>query len=157
MEPDAGDGLRNNDDHRGETVRRQSTFLDARESTCTVGETTAGLNTVVHLSYRELNVGEVSLLSKGLNFCPTPKDLDRFSLRKDINEFIRRIRLKEYFYDGDNVGGDFSDVPAFRNKSIWSPERGREIAIEAYAQAVEEEILSSLNNGRGVYSNLLES
>ena len=72
-------------------------------------------------------------------------------------EFIRSIRLKEYFYDGDNVGGDFSDVPAFRNKSTWSPERGREIAIEAYAQAVEEEILSSLNIERGVYSNLSES
>ena len=84
-------------------------------------------------------------------------DLDRLNLRKDINEFIRRIRLKEYFYDGDNVGGDFSNVPAFRNKSTWSPERGRELAIEAYAQAVEEEILSSLNNGRGIYSNLSES
>ena len=83
--------------------------------------------------------------------------MDRFNLRKDINEFIRRIRLKEYFYDGDNVGGDFSDVPAFRNKSTWIPERGRQIAIEAYAQAVEEEILSSLNNERGVYSNLSES
>ena len=83
--------------------------------------------------------------------------MDGFNLRKDINEFIRRIRLKEYFYDGDNVGGDFSDVPAFRNKSTWIPERGRQIAIEAYAQAVEEEILSSLNNERGVYSNLSES
>ena len=102
--------------------------------------------------------GEVSLLSKGLNFCPTPKDFDRFNLRKDINEFIRHITLKEYFYDDDNnVGGDFSDVPAFRNKSTWSPERGRELVIEAYARAVEEEILASLNNGRGVYSNLSES
>ena len=100
--------------------------MDARESTCTVGKTTAGLNTVVNLSRRELTEGEVSLLSKGLNFCPTPKDLHRFNLRKDINEFIRRIRLEEYFYDGDNVGGDFSDVPAFKSKSTWSPERGRE-------------------------------
>jgi len=32
-----------------------------------------------------------------------------------------------------------------------------EIAIEAYAQAVEEEILSSVNNGRRIHSNLSES
>ena len=83
--------------------------------------------------------------------------IDRFNLRKDINEFIRRIRLKEYFYDGDNVGGDFSNVPAFRNKSTWIPERRRQITIEAYSQAVEEEILSSLNNERGAYSDLSES
>ena len=56
-----------------------------------------------------------------------------------------------------NVGGDFSDFPAFRNRSTWCPDRGREIAIEAYAQAVEEEILSSVNNGRRIHSNLSES
>lgn len=86
---------------------------------------------------------EVSLLSKGLNFRPTPRDFDRYSLRiKDFNDFVRHISLKEYFYDGDNVEGDFSNVPAFRNtgKSVWYSDQGRELAIEAYAQAVEEEI-----------------
>ena len=122
-----------------------------------MAETTTGLNTVVNLSSRELTEGEVALLSKGLKFCPTPSDLDRYNLRKDINDFIRRIRLKEYFFQGDNVGGDFSDFPAFRNRSTWGPDRGREIAIEAYAQAVEEEILSSVNNGRRIHSNLSES
>ena len=107
----------------------------------------------MNLSRRKLTDGEFALLSKGLNFFPTPTNLDRFKLCKDINEFIRRIRLKEYFYE-DKVGEKFSNFPGFRRKSIWSPERGREIAIEAYAQAVEEEILSSLNNGRSVYGNL---
>ena len=83
--------------------------------------------------------------------------MDRYSLRKDISDFIRRIRLKEYFYEGDNVEGDFSNVPAFRNKSVWCPERGRELAIEAYAQAVEEEILSSIKNEGASYSNLSTS
>ena len=65
LEPNAGSGFRNNDNRLGDSVRRQATFLDARESTCTVGETTAGLNTVVNLSRRDLTDGEVSLLSKG--------------------------------------------------------------------------------------------
>ena len=70
---------------------------------------------------------------------------------------VSRIRLKEYFFNGDNVEGDFSNVPAFRNKSVWCPERGRELAIEAYAQAVEEEILSSIRNEGATYSNLSTS
>ena len=131
----------------------EETFLAAPGTIQTVAETTAGLNTVVNLSQRELTDNEVSLLSKGLNFCPTPSDFDRYKLRRDIYEFIWRIRLKEYFYDGDNVG-DFSNVPAFRNKSSWCPEWGRELAIEAYSQAVEEEILSSIKNEGRVYSNL---
>ena len=81
--------------------------------TRTVAETTTGLNTVVNLSSRELTEGEVALLSKGLKFCPTPSDLDRYNLRKDINDFIRRIRLKEYFFQGDNVGGDFRTFRLF--------------------------------------------
>ena len=105
-------------------------------------------------SHRELTDREISLLSKGLKFCPAPSDLDRYSLRKDINDFIRRIRLKEYFFEGNNVEGYFSNVPAFRSKSVWCPERGRELAIEAYAQAVEEEILSSIKNEGATYSNL---
>ena len=108
-------------------------------TTRTVAETTTGLNTVVNLSSRELTEGEVALLSKGLKFCPTPSDLDRYNLRKDINDFIRRIRLQEYFFQGDNVGGDFSDFPAFRNRSTWCLDRGREIAIEAYAQAKQKD------------------
>ena len=137
---------RGNEEHHLVEDIQEAKYLDGRETTRTVTETTEGLNTVVNLSRRELTDSEVSLLSKGLKFCPTPSDLDRYNLRKDTNDFIRRIRLKEYFFNGDNVEGDFSNVPAFRNKSVWCPERGRELAIEAYAQAVEEEILSSIRN-----------
>ena len=135
-----------NEEHHLVEDIQEAKYLGGRETTHTVAGTTEGLNTVVNLSRRELTDGEISLLSKGLKFCLTPSDLDRYSLRKDINDFIRRIRLKEYFFEGDNVEGDFSNVPAFRNKSVWCPERGRELAIEAYAQAVEEEILSSIKN-----------
>lgn len=110
---------------------------------------------VVNLSRHELTDSEISLLSKGLKFCPTPKDLDRYSLCKDINEFIRRITLKEYLREIMSQG--IFHVPAFRNKSVWCPERGRELAIEAYAKTVEEEILSSIRNGGSTYSNLSTS
>lgn len=119
-----------------------------------IAETTAGLSTVVNLSCCELTEGKVALLSKGLKFCPIPNDLDMFNLRKDINDFIRHIQLKEYFYDSTNVEADFLDFPAFRNKSTWCPERGRELAIEVYAKAIEDEFLSQINNGWSINSNL---
>ena len=102
-----------------------------------------GYQTVVNLSKRVLTEGEVSLLSKGLKFCPTPEKIDIYSLRQDIKEYVRRVRLKEYFYtDQDDVEGEFSSLPAFRKKSNWSPGRNRELAIEAYVEALERDILA---------------
>lgn len=109
-------------------------------------DTGAGLDTgnriVVNLSRRHLTEAEVSLLSKGLKFCPTPDRIDVYNVRKDIRDYIRRIRLREYFYCEEEVDGDFSQMPAFRTKSTWCPERNREMAIEAYVEALERKILS---------------
>ena len=53
----------------------------------------AGLDTgnriVVNLSKRHLTEAEVSLLSKGLKFCPTPERIDIYNVRKDIRNYIR--------------------------------------------------------------------
>ncbi|KAL9977158.1 hypothetical protein ACROYT_G014536 [Oculina patagonica] len=109
-------------------------------------DTGAGLNTgnhiVVNLSKRELSEAEISLLSKGLKFCPTPEKVDVYNLRKDIREFVRQIRLREFFYCDDEVDGAFSDIPTFRNRSAWCPEKNREMAVEAYVEALENAILS---------------
>ena len=40
---------------------------------------------VINLSKRVLTRGEISLLSKGLKFCPTPRDLDRGKIKTDLN------------------------------------------------------------------------
>ena len=94
------------------------------------------------MSKRHLTEAEVSLLSKGLKFCPTPERIDVYNVRRDIRDYIRRIRLREYFYCEDEVDGDFSQVPALRTKSTWCPERNREMAIEAYVEALKKKILS---------------
>ena len=51
-----------------------------------------GFQIVVTLSSRELTPAETSLLSKGLSFCPASKKIDTFSLRKDLSDFVRRLR-----------------------------------------------------------------
>ena len=42
-----------------------------------------GLQVVVNLSNRELTSAENSVLSKGLSFCPTPKDIDVRFVKSD--------------------------------------------------------------------------
>ena len=49
-----------------------------------------GFQIVVTLSSRELTPAETSLLSKGLSFCPASKEIDTFSLRKHLSDFVRR-------------------------------------------------------------------
>lgn len=124
-------------------VERERNELPARRfGMSTDAGLDTGNHTVVNLSKRLLTEAEISLLSKGLKFCPMPEKIDVYNLRKDIRDYIRRIRLREYFYSEDEVDGDFSDKPAFRNKSKWCPEKNREIAIEAYVDAVEKAILA---------------
>ena len=51
-----------------------------------------GFQIVPNLSKRLLTPAETSLLSKGLSFCPTPRDIDFFARRKDISDYVRRLR-----------------------------------------------------------------
>ena len=73
---------------------------------------------MVNLSSRELIPAENSLLSKGLSFCSTPKEIDAFTLKKDMLDYVGRLHLKEYFCGDKDVGGDVSQKPAFRKHMI---------------------------------------
>ena len=96
-----------------------------------------GLQVVVNLSRRDLTPAENSLLSKGLSFCPTPKEIDIFALKTDMLDFVKRLRLKECFCGDGDVGGDFSQKSAFRKKSSWCPSRNRDLILETYVDMLE--------------------
>ena len=48
---------------------------------------------VVNLSNRVLSEAKISLLFKGLKFCPTPLELDRSAIKRDFKEFSRKKRF----------------------------------------------------------------
>ena len=52
---------------------------------------------VINLSKRDLTKDEISLLSKGLQFVPTPKHFNKALLREELEEFGRKLRLKWFF------------------------------------------------------------
>jgi hypothetical protein len=80
----------------------------------------------------------INLLSKGLNFCPTPGLPDRYALRQDLDKFHTSLRRKCFFDRSAPVPPELDStaptLPAvadndeepfahhkFKNRSSWSP------------------------------------
>ena len=51
---------------------------------------------------------------------------------------VKTICLKGYFYSVEEIDGDFPEIPAFRKKFSWCPDKNRDLFLEAYASALEE-------------------
>ena len=68
-------------------------------------------DTVFNLSNKVLSQTEISVLEKGLGFVPTPNMINEADLRRDFNEFSRKMRCKWYFRDEPSE--EFSEIPAF--------------------------------------------
>ena len=79
---------------------------------------------IVNLSKFTLNENHISVLQKGLTFCPTSLEADMADLKRDLDKFHRSLRLKAYFnkdkqkITSDTVSTDTS-TPASK------PKRGR--------------------------------
>ena len=92
---------------------------------------------ILNLSKRKLSKAEVSLLSKGLKFVPTPRFVDQAALKQDLERFGRRLRLAWYFRNDES---EFVSNP-FKQKSNFNP-KNCDAAIEIYLSKLEQEILN---------------
>ena len=97
---------------------------------------------VIDLSNVQLSPAEMKLLSRGLTFAPTPQSINWSVVQADINDFARRLRLKEFFHNEDDITTD-TDTHPFRCKGSWTPPHGREAALEAFINAVEQDLMFS--------------
>ena len=84
---------------------------------------------------------ETSLLSRGLNFAPQPPRVNKFQLKKDLEAFGRRLRLREFFYNSDSSDDeDYNqEQQRFKEKSTWNPLKNRDPSLETYLKAVEKD------------------
>ena len=73
-------------------------------------------------SHKVLADLEISVLGKGLGFSPTPTFINKADLRREFADFTRKMRCKWFFWNEPTE--DFSEIPAFRIKSNWSPPKG---------------------------------
>ena len=86
------------------------------------------INSIVNLSSHSLTDTEISVLSKGLDFCPTPGAPDIGNIIQDLDAFKRRTRL-QLFFSGSNQDPTErytqSGVPfehkSFKLKSSFNP------------------------------------
>ena len=93
---------------------------------------------ILNLSKRELNTAEISILSKGMKFVPTPRYVDQAALKTDLEAFGRKLRLAWHFRN--NEGNPF-EVNPFRKRTNFNP-KNKDVAIEMYLSKLEEEILN---------------
>ncbi|CAB3999233.1 Hypothetical predicted protein [Paramuricea clavata] len=105
---------------------------------------------VINISSRVLTQAEVSLLSRGLKFCPTPIELDISSVKRDIKEFGRKLKCKAFLHSNICIEQEGQTFRQFREKSAWCP---TEVAIELYLSKFEERVLAINERGRN-FSNL---
>ena len=96
---------------------------------------------VINLSQTPLSNDELLVLARGLTFCPTPKRINLAELSADINDFTRRMRLKEYFHDHKDSTQPNEHNP-FHNKSSWTPPTDRDPALHTYVDAIKHDILT---------------
>ena len=64
-----------------------------------ISNTTAPLdpNSVVNLSNITLTHDETQLLTRGLTFCPNPRQINWSEVNADFDEFARRLRIAKFF------------------------------------------------------------
>ena len=98
-------------------------------------------DTIFNLSNKFLNETEIRVLEKGLGFVPTPNMINEEDLRRDFNEFSRKMRCKWYFRN--EPSNEFSEIPAFRPKSNWKPPAGHP-CVELFLSKMEHELFSFL-------------
>ena len=94
------------------------------------------VNLSVNLSRRNLSSAEISLLSKGLKFVPTANKIDQAKLKRELEEYGRKLRLMWHFRNDERP---FSQE-RFKPKSTFNP-RNKDAVIETYLSCLEERLL----------------
>ena len=107
-------------------------------------------NTVFNLSGKFLSDVEMKVLEKGLDFAPIQNKINEPELRKDFEEFCRRMRIKWHFRNEPTQ--DFSSTPAFSPKSTWNLPVGHP-NLEVFLSQIEHELFQ-ISNKSLPYSNL---
>ena len=103
-----------------------------------------------NLSNRALSDAKIKVLEKQLDYAPIQNKINEPELRNIFHEFCIRMRLKWCFRN--EVAPNFSEVPAFRLKSLWNSPKGQP-NLQAFLSDVEKELFTVVESILG-YLNL---
>ena len=100
-------------------------------------------DTVFNLSNRVLSDNEIKVLEKGLDFAPIQRKINEPELRRDFDDFCRRMRIKWNFRNEPST--NFSKSPSFSVKSSWKPPKGH-ANLEVFLSQLENEIFNEIKD-----------
>ena len=92
---------------------------------------------------------EIKILEKGLDYAPIQNKINKPEVRRDFEDFARRMRLKWYFRNEPT--SSFSERPSFKPKSSWKPPKGNP-SLELFLSQIEKELFEVCKSNLG-YSN----
>lgn len=116
-------------------LRRRFFFRDNRQSGNTnLAQAKQEQVRIFNLSNKTLSKFEKNVLLKGLKFTPTPEKPNENELQTDLNEFFRKLKLREFFYEKD-MDNDDSIV---KNKSFFEPPKGRNQHLDSYIELTKQ-------------------
>ena len=93
------------------------------------------------MSKKILTETEIRALERGLSLTPAPNVINEENLRREFDDFNRKMRCNWYFRNGPskNVGS----IPAFKLKSFWKPPASHP-GVELCLSKLEGELFSFL-------------
>ena len=97
------------------------------------------IHNIINLSGYQLTPGETSLLSKGINFIPTPKKEHPAKFLQDILLFDSKFRMKYYFHQDSTIEQqiELKEEDTIKNdilhpSSGWTPPSGWDPFLKSY-------------------------
>ena len=106
-----------------------------------------------------LSDSEKSVLSKGLNFVPISKKTDKFSVKQDVEKFLRRVQLKASFHDKAD-DSDTSNKDTFETLQIrkfkWTSHEGQLSSLDFFIKKCRHDI-NKLKFNRDTKFSILSS
>ena len=116
-------------------------------------------DTIWNISSTKLSESEISLLNKGLNFCPSTKESNKEQLLDNLYFFCPKLKLKEYFYGGDSTTGKIQqeercDLNTKRPNRYFNPNHETPLNLQRYASIVKKEVTELLKKPNYQQSNL---
>ena len=129
-----------------------------------------GCNSIVYnLSKRKLTTVEQSVLELGITFSPSKKALDKDQIASDMFQFVRKLKLREYFEQNKDSSEPVNLPPAVQDDErdptkwqerhpTWYPDKVRNQRSEGLCRWIDS-ILDSMNgelsvNERKLFNNL---
>lgn len=92
---------------------------------------------IKNLSNLELTQAQINLISRGLQFIPTPLTNERHirtQLLNDFKAFVKRMHLQYICYGQDK------EPHSFHVKSNWEPPIQPSVTLESYLEEVKTEL-----------------